>query len=79
MRFNTNNDTEAIDYDDDDDYLPEKVDKMKIKFDEEFRFLLYRHWTLFDSMYHSSYIGPRMSVWNMHGKEQLQTFLAFMG
>ena len=37
----------------------------------EYRFHLYRHWSLYDSMYHSPYIAAKMNVWNNQGTAQL--------
>lgn len=50
-----------------------------IKPEEEFRFMLMRHWTLFNSMYHSRYIATRMNVWREKGRRLLETFIAKMG
>jgi cell division control protein 45 len=46
---------------------------------EEFIFPLYRHWNIFDSMYHSSYIASRLSIWNEKGRSKLKVFLAKIG
>jgi len=37
----------------------------------EYRFYLYRHWSLYDSMYHSPYVAAKMNVWNNQGTAQL--------
>ncbi len=50
-----------------------------IKPEEEFRFMLMRHWTLFNSMFHSRYIATRLSVWRDKGKRLLETFIVKMG
>ena len=46
---------------------------------EDFIFPLYRHWNIFDSMYHSAYIASRLSIWNEKGRSKLKTFLAKIG
>jgi hypothetical protein len=45
----------------------------------EYRFFLYRHWSLFDAMYHSPYIAAKMFVWQAKGTEKLQELLAKIG
>lgn len=51
----------------------------KIKFEEEFKFILLRHWTLYNSMFHSNYVATKLSVWRDKGKRRLETWLAKMG
>lgn len=48
---------------------------------EEYRFMLYRHWTLFDSMYHSPFIATKLGTWvnETSGKQKLDTMLVGMG
>lgn len=41
--------------------------------------MLYRHWTLYDSMFHSTYIATRLGVWREPGEEKLRRFIATMG
>ena len=43
------------------------------------RFLLLRHWSLYDSMLHSSYLASRLHVWNETGVKRLHKLLAKMG
>lgn len=50
-----------------------------IRPEEEFRFMLMRHWTLFNSMFHSRYIATRLNVWREKGKRLLETFIVKMG
>lgn len=45
----------------------------------DYRFYLYRHWSLFESMRHSSYIASRFAIWNAEGKEKFQELFAKMG
>ncbi|KAL2436426.1 Cell division control protein 45-like protein [Exophiala dermatitidis] len=43
------------------------------------RFLLLRHWSLYDSMLHSPYLASRLHVWNDSGVKRLHKLLAKMG
>lgn len=45
----------------------------------EFRFMLFRHWSLYDSMFHSGYIASKLGLWRDHGRKKLQNLLAQMG
>jgi hypothetical protein len=38
----------------------------------EYRFFLYRHWSLYDAMYHSPYVASKLGVWNQQGTVKLQ-------
>lgn len=41
--------------------------------------MLLRHWTLYDSMYYSSYFAPRLRIWSEYGKKELTRFIALIG
>ena len=43
------------------------------------RFLLLRHWSLYDSMLHSPYLSSRLHAWNESGIKRLHKLLAKMG
>lgn len=43
------------------------------------RFLLLRHWSLYDSMVHSPYLASRLHIWNDAGIKRLHKLLAKMG
>jgi cell division control protein 45 len=43
------------------------------------RFLLLRHWSLYDSMLHSPYLASRLHVWKDDGIKRLHKLLAKMG
>lgn len=43
------------------------------------RFLLLRHWSLYDSMLHSPYLASRLKIWNESGVKRLHKLLAKMG
>jgi len=43
------------------------------------RFMLLRHWSLYESMLHSPYLAARLHVWNDSGVKRLHKLLAKMG
>lgn len=54
-------------------------DNRSIAKSDEFRFVLFRHWNLYDSMLHSGYVAGRMGIWKDRGRKKLQGLLAKMG
>ena len=50
-----------------------------IQLSPEPRFLMIRHWSLYESMLHSPYLGSRLHIWNEQGKKRLHKLLAKMG
>jgi cell division control protein 45 len=46
---------------------------------KEFNFMLFRHWTLLESLMHSNYIASRLGLWREKGKKSLQNLLAKIG
>lgn len=50
-----------------------------IRLSPEPRFLLIRHWSLYESMLHSPYLAPRLHVWTENGRKRLHKLLAKMG
>ena len=50
-----------------------------IKLSPEPRFLLIRHWSLYESMLHSPYLGARLHIWSDQGRKRLHKLLAKMG
>lgn len=62
-------------------------DKTKITFSDngrivaenDYRFFLLRHSSLFDSMVHSDYISTKLQIWTKKGMHRLQEMLARMG
>ncbi|KAJ9104336.1 hypothetical protein QFC19_003977 [Naganishia cerealis] len=54
-------------------------DNMTISQSEELRFVLFRHWNLYDAMLHSGYVAGRLGVWRDKGRKQLTGLLAKMG
>ncbi|KZV86545.1 CDC45-like protein [Exidia glandulosa HHB12029] len=55
------------------------ADDTGIRPSEELRFTLYRHWALFESMYHSAYVANKLGTWKDRGRKRLQGLLAKMG
>ena len=43
------------------------------------KFLLLRHWSLYESMLHSPYLSSRLKIWNEAGVKRLHKLLAKMG
>lgn len=58
---------------------PPDPDNRSISRSDEFRFVLFRHWNLYDSMLHSGYVAGRMGIWKDRGRKKLQGLLAKMG
>lgn len=50
-----------------------------IRLSPEPRFMLIRHWSLYDSMLHSTYLSTRLHIWSDAGKQRLHKLLAKMG
>ena len=50
-----------------------------IRLSPEPRFLLIRHWSLYDSMLHSPYLSCRLHVWTEQGRKRLDRLLTKMG
>ncbi|KAI9710620.1 MAG: hypothetical protein M1812_007384 [Candelaria pacifica] len=50
-----------------------------IRLSPEPRFLLIRHWSLYDSMLHSPYLSARLHIWSDNGRKRLHKLLAKMG
>ncbi|GAA6026020.1 hypothetical protein JCM11491_005340 [Sporobolomyces phaffii] len=50
-----------------------------IRPNHEWRFCLFRHWTLWDAMVNSSYIGGKFALWTDRGNGNLTALLAKIG
>jgi len=50
-----------------------------IRLSPEPKFLLIRHWSLYDSMLHSPYLSARLKIWSEGGRKRLHKLLAKMG
>jgi len=51
----------------------------RIVFDEEFRLMMLRHWSLLESMMNSEYAATKFEVWTSIGRKKLKTMVAQMG
>ncbi|WVQ96170.1 hypothetical protein IAU59_003273 [Kwoniella sp. CBS 9459] len=54
-------------------------DDRSIAKSEELRFMLFRHWNLYEAMLHSGYVAGRLGIWKEKGRKKLQGLLAKMG
>jgi cell division control protein 45 len=54
-------------------------DDTSIRPSEELRFALFRHWNLYDAMYHSPYVASKLGIWKERGRKRLHGLLAKMG
>ncbi|KAI0687122.1 CDC45-like protein [Cytidiella melzeri] len=61
------------------DYKAQNPDDRAVFSTDEFRFMLFRHWNLYDALYHSSYVAGRLGIWKERGKKRLTGLLAKMG
>ena len=72
--------------------LPDQVDLFKkvelvsenrqvghIRSEPELKFMLLRHWTLFDSINNSNYMVAKLGLWREPGKKELRDFFAHLG
>lgn len=46
---------------------------------DDLRLVLFRHWSLYDSMLHSRFMASKLGVWKERGRTQLLHLLAKMG
>ncbi len=51
----------------------------RILFQDEYKFMLLRHTSLWDSMLHSNFVASKMQVWKSAGRRRLMELLARMG
>lgn len=49
-----------------------------IEFCRELRFLLYRHWNLFESIFYCDYVASKFLIWKEKGRKKLLNFFAKM-
>lgn len=54
-------------------------DDNSIRIVEELRFMLWRHWNLYDAMLHSGYVASNVAIWREKGRKRLHGLLAKMG
>ncbi|TAQ91422.1 hypothetical protein B7494_g135 [Chlorociboria aeruginascens] len=50
-----------------------------IRLSPEPKFLLIRHWSLYDSMLHSPHLSARLHIWSENGRKLFHELLAMMG
>ncbi|KAJ1977822.1 DNA replication initiation factor cdc45 [Dimargaris verticillata] len=50
-----------------------------IAYSEEFKFMLLRHWSLYESMQYSPYLAAKLGIWSERGRRLLRLMLAKMG
>lgn len=55
------------------------MDCLAIKFDEDIHFHLLRHWSLYESIYHTQEMILAFKLWSSRGAAQLKEFLADLG
>ena len=55
--------------------VPECVDSGSIQNENDFRFLLLRHWNLYDAMFYSNYIASKFGIWWESGKKKLLRYV----
>ena len=51
----------------------------RLQYNEEFRFMMLRHWSLYDAMLHSNYVATRLQTWREVGRQSLHSLLAHLG
>ena len=56
-----------------------KADDNSIRFIEDFQLVLLRHWNLYDSLFHSTYVATKLGVWKEKGRQRLTNMLVKMG
>ncbi|KAJ7582626.1 CDC45-like protein [Mycena floridula] len=54
-------------------------DDLSIRNNDDLRFMLFRHWNLYDAMFHSSYVAGKLGIWKERGRKRLTGLLAKMG
>ncbi|KNZ74782.1 Cell division control protein 45 like protein [Termitomyces sp. J132] len=54
-------------------------DDASVRASDELRFMLFRHWTLYDAMLHSSYVASKLGIWKERGRKRLTGLLAKIG
>eukprot|EP00727_Mastigamoeba_balamuthi_P005138 m51a1_g14622 Cell division control protein 45 (549) ;mRNA; r:1231182-1233586 len=50
-----------------------------ITYSNDFSLTLLKHWTLYDSLYHSPNVAAKLGIWRQNGRQQLEVLLAKMG
>ncbi|KAL4253840.1 CDC45 family protein [Abortiporus biennis] len=61
------------------DFKSQNPDDRSVYAADELRFMMFRHWNLYDAMYHSSYVASKLGIWKERGRKRLTGLLAKMG
>lgn len=61
------------------DYVTHNKEVGHIKAESELRFMLLRHWTLFESINNSTYMMAKLNLWKEPGQKSLRDFLLQIG
>lgn len=61
------------------DQEPDRPSTGGITFLEDLQLMLVRHWNLYDSMFHSTYVATKLGVWKERGRQRLTNLLVKMG
>ncbi|KAK7693669.1 hypothetical protein QCA50_003239 [Cerrena zonata] len=61
------------------DFKSQNPDDRNVYAADELRFMMFRHWNLYDAMYHSSYVASKLGIWKEKGRKRLSGLLAKMG
>eukprot|EP00042_Codosiga_hollandica_P034584 m.242785 g.242785 ORF g.242785 m.242785 type:complete len:631 (+) comp54447_c0_seq4:2216-4108(+) len=64
---------------DSDSFDQKTLDRLNITSEPDYCFMLLRHWSLYESMYHSRYVASRLETWKQSGRNQLHNLFAMMG
>ncbi|RKP13698.1 CDC45-like protein-domain-containing protein [Piptocephalis cylindrospora] len=76
---NSSSTTESTSAQDVADALSTQGAEDRIESTDELRFTLFRHWSLYDAMYHSRYVATRLGIWKERGRSRLLGFLTRLG
>lgn len=55
------------------------ADSTTLTIDKDYQLFLLRHWTLYDSFFHSSLVNSKLNLWTEDGKRKLHKLFAKMG
>jgi cell division control protein 45 len=61
------------------DFSVQSSENGRVETTMDYRFFLYRHWSLYEAMYYSPYVAAKLCVWKQQGSNKLQEMLARIG
>lgn len=61
------------------DFKSQSPDDTSVYAADDLRFMMFRHWNLYDAMYHSAYVASKLGIWKERGRKRLTGLLAKMG